>query len=319
MASSYAVAGWHGVINLLPNNDYIRFTNETIDVPQGVSLMDGLHVGQRVPGVYKFDLIKPSGSISFPLMVEANTALLGACYSTPVLEAASRHMLRAAIQPFTGTESEMPRIATTATVYRGDVKKILTDVWSDNVTINGSANGEVDCTLTVKATYGTVVQQNEIPTGFTTMARALHFNEFDWSSLGTGMGLTAVGGQSNPDQLLTDIVRPKSFNLTVSSGLIEDDSYNPCYPQALVGFTMGQQTATCEITLVGGYTIPNAAATPQTFNNINIGDLYSFTSGLWTSKSYAMPGPADLAVTSVTLSAIAAAYYCVEPGSLLLN
>jgi hypothetical protein len=332
---SRAVAGWYGHIELLGNGgDFaggkLRFNTESINIPQGVELITDLHTGHRVPGAYRYTLVVPEGAISFPLLAVSTNQAMTAVQPVPPyqsgppdIDVTMRKLMKKGLMPYQDMNQndyfvdQVPCIGDIV-IHRGDMDKRIFDAWVGSMSVTGDANSNVSVTTNIMGIFGSIASPTR-PDPITEIVRAVHFNELDWvSSWGnpaylSNLKLTALGGQSTADGK----VRPRNFNININQNLQRDDSYNPENPQAIIGFTFAQQEVTAELTFTGAY-VPASPGSDQLIENIVLGGLFNITGGIWTAKTLMVPGPAELAATTLTLSAISSGLFTVEPGEMLV-
>ena len=313
MATTFATAGWQGVI-LLDNNDdnKLVFLTESLVVDMGIELAQEVHIGQRTSGIYQYRLIQPSGTLTIPLLTDVRPIPTD---QAPPLIQSCKDVLFRGIYPTTGHENELPLLAERMDVFRGDVVKKIHKPYVNSITLSGSSNNNITCDLDIRAIYGEYDVDNKTTNrGFGRIARAVFFNELNWSVTnfskvvyyGTPTGVTLV---------------PRNFTLTVSGNLIADDSYNPEMPQALRGFVPGRQDISCSITVVGGANVARGGTEltdPVEINAMNIANIYTINHGIWTSRTINVAGPADINVSEITLSGMGTGLFSVQPGSMIV-
>lgn len=296
-------AGWRGVVEI-DGVGSLRFTDESIVVNQGLAISDDVHVGQRTAGVYEYRHIIPEGSLSFPVLTE--TRYMVASSPPPTIETVCAHMMRQGIKPYTVTDPLEPPIitATTMDIRRGDSKKTINAPYIGEISLDGQSGGRVNVTCNVRAIYGSYASDTA-PTGFSEIVRAVFFNELYWTTL---PGVEDFSGETN--------IYPRSFRFSSNTNLINDDSYNPAEPQSLRGFVFGRQDVTANIVMVGAIDPVRGGLhdTDPVVQDISIGGLYDITDGLWTEKVINVPGPADIAITELTLRGMGTSAFCVTPG-----
>lgn len=325
---SPAVAGWLGTAFIYDSAtslaEPLRFINESINIPQGIEVPTDIHIGQRVPAVFEYRYIAPEGSINFPLICDPSVALVP---NALAFDAGMKHVLNAAISPADVNNTNYPPqpppiLGDEITIYRGDATKHIMNPWVDQFSMEGSANNRVTLTLNVKATYGEFSTAVTPPSVGGTV-RAVYFNEIGWNNsfMDSLMALTTDGDTT---------FAPRNFNFELRNNLVPDDSYNDQQLQSLRGFVYGMQEVRCTMTFVGGANphrggteyditgLPSPLISDLTGSGVNIGDIFIIQDGLWESRTINVPGPTEIAVTSVVLRGMSPkvnSLFCILPGS----
>lgn len=325
-----AVAGWLGTMFL--DDTPIRFTSESVAIPQGLEVATDIHVGQRVPAVFEYRFIVPEGSISFPLVCDPSVAISYGLGDF-ALDSGITTLMRAAIQPYTAQTSypptDVPIIGDFLTIYRGDVVKTITTPWANSISVEGSANGRINVSLGVKGVYGGFSSTNNTaPPSVGGTVRAIFFNELHWTTAFLDAFRTDLNEETDTSYA------PRSFNCSINNNLVNDDSYNDENPQAIRGFVFGLQDVSCDMTFVGAADphrggTENVSQYPSPLisdlvtgaeNYVSIGGIYDILDGVWTAKTLDVPGPTEITTTNVTLkgmSSSAGSIFSVVPGVML--
>jgi hypothetical protein len=314
MPLSKGVTGWRGIMSIDATEggtQYIRFTDESINVPQGIKTAEDVHVGQRSPGVYEYELITPDGTVGFPLITDSH--VLG----QPVIPVCA-YLMKKAISPYQDPlDNTNTPCLTTANgfmkIYRGDCRKDIKEPWCGQVEVSGEAGGRIAASLTIRAIVGDIANDNTIPggSGLAAPIRTIMFNELNWASLATN-GVVMYG---TADQN----IYPRRFSVSCNNNLVDDNSYNPTDPQSLAGFAYGIQGITAELTLIGA-AYPNRGGTQATdplSGSVDFGGIYIINNGVWSAKTITVPGVAEISVSNLTLAGMAAGNYGILPGAVL--
>lgn len=302
MANIYT--GWRGLA-VLNGTTAIRFTSESIDVPLAINVMQDIHAGMRSDSVYNYDLVKPTGTIEFPLTSD-NTTGFTTTISSDLITLISQVLANPPTMLSGGGDLK---------IYRGDVVKTLTSPWINSIKISGSAGSPVSVTVDIKSIYGEYTEQtlSDPPNVTLPKARAILFNELDWAATVSRLKLATLNN---------DVITPRSFDITIETGLVDDDSYNSGNPRALRGFALGRLAVSGSLEFVGAAINSTNIAPPRGTasgegnfipwtESVNIGDLFTIRGGLWDSRTMQTPGMSDIAKTSVTFKAL---YSLVDAG-----
>lgn len=289
--------GWRGLA-VLNNETVIRFTSESIDVPLAINVMDDVHAGMRTDSVYAYDLVKPTGDISFPLTSDNVTG-----FTTDVSPSLSTIIGQVLANP-----PLLKAGGGNLVIYRGDVVKTLTNPWISKISITGSAGNPVTVTMGLQSTYGEFTEQTTPPTITLPKARALMFNELDWNSTISRLKLATLND---------DVITPRSFTIDIDTGLVPDDSYSGISgnPRALRGFALGRLSVSGSLEFVGAAINSTNIAPPKGTasgegnhipwtESVNMGDLFTIKGGIWTSRKMETPGMSDIAKTTVEFKAL---------------
>lgn len=322
---SPAVAGWLGAISILTEGGPVglRFTDESVIIDQGLAVADDVHAGVRVPTIFEYRFIVPTGTISFPLVAESTHRLAPGGLT---IEAGVKALMKYAIQPYedngTYPPTPSPCLGSEMTMYRGDCNKVVSNPWAESITVSGSAGQRVNVSLDIKGTYGFYEPPTTSNLAFPN-ARAVFFNELNWDKdnfTASLVQLTTAGDVS---------FSPRNFTFTCNNNLQNDESYNDEAPQSLRGFFYGQQNITAELTIVGGADAHRGGTEVGTDSPLlsdlgspyfNMADLYNIHDGLWERKVINIPGMTDIAVSTLTfrgMSSGAGSVFCATPGAAL--
>lgn len=304
-----ATAGWKGAMSSYYGGQ-LRFTDESITIPQGLTVPDDVHVAQRTPNVYQYELIIPDGTVGFPVMADRFQFLKDG----GIMDPACKQHLKLGICPYTDDMDAPPEIGDT-TIFRGDCNKVMLGAWIGQIEVSGDSGAQVAATMTLRALYG-YITTSITPARFNTITRKVLFNELDWT-----------GGIPSAPLVDDSVVTPRSFRFSSNANIIDDNSYNADNPQSLRGFVYGRQAVECEVTLIGAaapyrggqaYTgDPASGKEPVIADMFYVGGLYTIEKGVWTTKSIVTPGPADIAVSSLTLTGMSLQQFGVGLGSFL--
>lgn len=326
MPTNYNVlTGWRGVI-VCDDSDVgdLRFTSENIDVPLAVEVDDSVHSGIRTSSVYYYSLVKPTGDVTFPLLSDNVTSVA----ETIDLSSQMKTILTRAIQPHDSSATTALPILDEGniTVHRGDSKKILTEPWISTLKVSGTTNNKIEVSVGLKALYGEVVDETAAPTTTFGKARAIMFNELDWTQFTADVASSVYSETTSV---------PRQFDITIDNGIQDDDTPNSdttTFPdrvkrvRAMRGFALGYQSIAITVTYVGK-ALPKIAGvvsqhTIPIGGTLDIGGLYTVSDGIWTVRSLPMPGNNEIAISNFSFKGMLAAdntqNYPVNPGSLLL-
>lgn len=321
---SQAVAGWLGVVQFASTQP-IRFTSEDIKIDQGVKVLPDIHAGARVPTVFNYEFIVPTGNLIFPLVCPSTQRISYGVGITPSADMIT--LLRRAIQPYESSGAYPPTpppiLDTSLTIWRGDIIKDVLNPWCDMIKVSAGAGKGVDVTLTVKGTYGEYLSATtSSPPPVLGTYRQIFFNELAWDADNFLSIFTSMTGSGY-------VFAPRDFSVTVNNSLQNDNSYNDENPQSLRGFFYGMQDISAEMTFLGGADpirggTQDGYDSPLLLDNGNeefdLGGVYKLKNGLWETKTINVPGVSDMAVTSCTFKGMAGSdngIFCIVPGSML--
>jgi hypothetical protein len=318
------MTGWKGLIACADSNiGFIRFTNEGIQIPLGVTVDNSVHTGLRTSSVFQFGIVVPSGTISMPLLSDDMTTSVE---TSVALGAKDKLILTRAIQPYDAAPDTYPILDTNnITIYRGDSAKILYEPWIESITVSSSAGQKIDVSLSLKSIYGEYSDINGFPEKPTFgKARAIMFNELDWTGL-----FNSISKFVSFD---TESSYPKRFSITINNGIMNDETPNTSLAariqkiRAIRGFALGYQSVTCSIDFAGQalnsagdqvkqYSLPFGEV-------VDVGGLYTISDGIITERSLPVPSNEEIAISTLTITGMLAGNspndYPVNPGSLLL-
>lgn len=288
--------GWRGLAVLGAAQTALRFTSESVNIPLEINVSEDTHAGMRTDSVYSYGLVKPNGSISFPLTSDNYQG-----FTTTVSPTIKTILQNALLSPPTlwGAGEDLY-------LYRGDVAKYLQSPWIEKITISGDAGNAVTVELGIRAIYGEYREAYAANNSTLTKARALMFNELDWAETVSGLKLATANN---------DVITPRSFSITIETGIVDDDSYNNTNPRALRGFATGKLKVYGSLSFVGAavnysnVTPPRGAASGEGnfipwSNSVNMGDLFTVLGGIWDSRTMNIPGMNEIAKTDITFKAL---------------
>lgn len=289
--------GWRGLAVLGTGLTALRFTNESVSIPLEINVNEDIHAGMRTDSVYSYGLVKPAGSISFPLTSDNTGGFVTDVSPT----------IKTILQNVLNTPPQLWGSGEDLYLYRGDVAKYLQSPWIESITISGDAGNAITVELAIKAIYGEYQEVYAANNATLTKARALMFNELDWADTVSGLKLATANG--------SDPIAPRKFSIKIETGIVDDDSYNSSNPRALRGFATGRLKVSGSLSFVGAavnvsnITPPRGTASGEgNFipwgSSVNIGDLFTVKGGIWNTRKMDIPGMNDIAITDVEFKAL---------------